>query len=86
MAILAAAGWLAAEMLHTPFANALGWESLLSEGTNSAGIRVAEKVPSLLNGGLQQVQPTFWVAVVLLSGVVEAWRMLTIAGISYTSS
>jgi hypothetical protein len=84
-ALIGAVGWLGAETLHTPLANALGWESLLEEGSNSGGMRVAEKVPSLLNGGLQHVQPTFWVAVVLLSGVVEAWRMLTIAGISYTS-
>jgi len=40
---------------------------------------VAEKVPTVLNGGLEAVQPTFWVAFFLLSGVAEAWRMLTIA-------
>ena len=46
---------LGAETVHTPVANALGWESLLAEGSHAAGIRVAEKVPSLLNGRLQQV-------------------------------
>ncbi len=36
----------------------MGWESLLEEDSNSAGMRVmrvAEKVPSLVNGRLQQV-------------------------------
>ena len=31
------------------------------------------------NTGLEAVQPTFWVAFFLLSGVAEAWRMLAIA-------
>ena len=75
LAMLAAAGWVAAEVLHTPIANLLGKESLLVEGANS----VAEKVPSVLNGGLEGVPPMFWVSFGLLVGAVEAWRMLEIS-------
>ena len=35
-ALIGAVGWLGAETLHTPLANALGWESLLEEASNSA--------------------------------------------------
>ena len=75
LAMLAAVGWVAAEVLHTPIANLLGKESLLVEGANS----VAEKVPSVLNGGLEGVPPMFWVSFGLLVGAVEAWRMLEIS-------
>ena len=37
------------------------------------------QVPTVLNGGLEAVPPTFWVAIFLLSGVLESWRMLTVA-------
>jgi hypothetical protein len=40
---------------------------------------VAEKVPSVLNGGLEGVPPMFWVSFGLLVGAVEAWRMLEIS-------
>jgi hypothetical protein len=75
LAMLAAAGWIAAETLHTPLASWLDKDILLQEGADS----VAEKVPSVLNGGLQEVPPTFWVFFFLLAGVAESWRMLSIA-------
>jgi hypothetical protein len=40
---------------------------------------VAEKAPTVLNGGLEFVNPTFWVSALLLAGATEAWRMLAIA-------
>ena len=40
---------------------------------------MAEKAPTILNGGLEFVNPTFWVSALLLAGSIEAWRMLAIA-------
>lgn len=75
LAMLAAVGWIASEVVHTPLANLFGKDSLLQEGADS----VAEKVPTVLNGGLEAIQPMFWVSFFLFAGVAETWRLLTIS-------
>jgi hypothetical protein len=62
LAMLAAIGWPLAELLDKPVADAAGLPTLLTKSGES---------PSLLNGGLERVDPVYWIAVVLLAGIVE---------------
>ena len=62
LAMLAVVGWPLAELWDKPLADATGLPSLLTKSGES---------PSLLNGGLDKVDAVYWVAVVLLAGIVE---------------
>lgn len=62
LAMLAVVGWPLAELWDKPLADASGLPSLLTKTGES---------PSLLNGGLDEVDITYWVAVVALAGIVE---------------
>merc|ERR1712232_351836 len=53
LAMLAAAGWPISELFHGPLAHALGMKSLLV---------YQDRVPSLLNHGLDRISPVFWAA------------------------
>merc|ERR1712085_7308 len=66
LAMLAVIGWPIAEILDQPLANAAGLPSLLTKTGES---------PSLLNGGLENVSPSFWVAIISLSGIIEIENM-----------
>jgi len=76
LAMLASVGWVMSELWHQGLADLLGKDSLLQE---DAGEFLA-KAPSVLNGGLQDVPPFFWVVTLLFSGVAEVTRMLSIQG------
>jgi hypothetical protein len=62
LAMLAAVGWPAAERLQQYFAKAIGAPDLLVAGG---------KAPSLLNGGLENINPLFFAAVIAFTAFVE---------------
>mmetsp|Transcript_17075 Transcript_17075/g.25102 ORF Transcript_17075/g.25102 Transcript_17075/m.25102 type:complete len:226 (-) Transcript_17075:88-765(-) len=62
LAMLAVAGWPVAELWDKKIAAALGLQdSLTSTGAS----------PSLLNGGLDKIEPEYWVMVIALAGLFE---------------
>jgi len=67
LAMLAAVGWPVSEELQPIIANALGKPDLLVAGKDAA----AERVPSLLNGGLDQLSPAFFATGILFSAAIE---------------
>lgn len=66
IAMLAAIGWVISEVLYKPIARMFHLPSLLGHG---------DKVPSLLNGGLETISPVYWTTVLGLAGGLEAWSM-----------
>lgn len=62
LAMLASVGWPLAEMVHPYLSNLMNKESLLTSGG---------KVPSLLNGGLDKINPVFFMAIIVLSATLE---------------
>merc|ERR1719261_1986569 len=62
LAMLAAVGWPLAELFDKPIADTMGLPTELT----SKGLS-----PSLLNGGLDKIEPAYWVAVLALAGIVE---------------
>jgi hypothetical protein len=62
LAMLAVLGWPLAELWDKPIADAAGLPSVLTKSGES---------PSVLNGGLDQIDAAYWVAVVALAGIVE---------------
>lgn len=67
LAMLAALGWPAAELLNTKLAFAFGLKPLL---------QVGDRVPSILNGGLGHVMADYWpymFATLAFGGAIEAF-------------
>jgi hypothetical protein len=64
LAMLAAVGWPLAELFHKTLADA--WE--LPNALN-----LHDRVPSVLNGGLGNVSPIFWVSAVAAAALVETF-------------
>jgi len=62
LAMLAALGWPASERLQPYFAQVTGAPNLLSGG---------EKAPSLLNGGLENINPFFFIGILAFTAFVE---------------
>lgn len=63
LAMLAAAGWPIAELLHKPIANAFDLPTLLASG---------DRVPSVLNDGLAHAgSPLFWIAAIAATAAIE---------------
>lgn len=62
LAMLAVVGWPLAELLDKPIAEALGMSSILTASGES---------PSILNGGLDKVLPSYWIAVISLAAWFE---------------
>jgi hypothetical protein len=62
LAMLAAVGWPIAELFDRQIAGALGLESALTSTGAS---------PSLLNGGLDKIEPDYWVIVAAIAGLAE---------------
>jgi len=67
LAMLAALGWPVAEELQPFISQALGKPDLLVAGKDAA----AERVPSLLNGGLENISPAFFAAGIVFSAAIE---------------
>mmetsp|Transcript_20615 Transcript_20615/g.27063 ORF Transcript_20615/g.27063 Transcript_20615/m.27063 type:complete len:230 (-) Transcript_20615:141-830(-) len=66
LAMLAVVGWPIAELFDKQIAQSLGLPSALTSTGES---------PSVLNGGLDKIEPEYWVAVIALAGVVELENM-----------
>jgi hypothetical protein len=66
IAMLAALGWPLSELLDKPIAHVFNLPAVLGHG---------DKVPSLLNGGLETISPVYWATVLALAGGLEAWSM-----------
>jgi len=64
LAMLAAAGWPLSELFDRPIANMMGWTPLLDD---------ANRVPSVLNGGMGKVSPMYWGGVLVLAAAVDAY-------------
>jgi hypothetical protein len=62
LAMLAVAGWPIAELFDKKIAAALG----MSDSLTSTG-----ESPSILNGGLDKIEPEYWVCVVALAAIFE---------------
>lgn len=63
LAMLAAAGWPIAELLHKPIATAFDLPALLASG---------DRVPSVLNDGLAHAGfPAFWIAAIAVAATIE---------------
>ena len=62
IAMLATVGWFAAELLHQPLADSWGLPSLLGFG---------DRVPSTLNGGLDNIAPGFYVSALIAASYFE---------------
>jgi len=62
LAMLAAAGWPISELVQPWLSAALRAPDLLATG---------EKAPSILNGGLDRVNPAFFMAIIIFSATVE---------------
>jgi hypothetical protein len=60
--MLAAVGWPIAELFHNNLASSFDLDALLS---------VQDRVPSVLNGGLSNVSPVFWVAALGAAAALE---------------
>lgn len=67
LAMLAAVGWPISEALQPKLAGLLGKPDLLVAGQDAA----YERVPSVLNGGLDQISPAFFAIGILFSGAIE---------------
>lgn len=64
LAMLAAAGWPLSELFDRNIANMMGWTPLLDD---------ANRVPSVLNGGMGKVSPMYWGGVLVLAAAVDAY-------------
>jgi hypothetical protein len=62
LAMLAAVGWPLAELFHNGFAEDWGLPQALN---------AQDRVPSVLNGGLGDVSPMFWVAALAAAAIIE---------------
>ena len=63
LAMLAAVGWPAAELLHKDIASTFDLPILLASG---------DRVPSVLNDGLSHASfPAFWIAIITAAAVIE---------------
>lgn len=62
IAMLATVGWAVSELSHNSIASTLGLDSILDS---------SDKVPSVLNGGLGQINPYFWLEVICAAAVLE---------------
>merc|ERR1712232_669805 len=68
IAMLAAVGWPVSEFLHKPLAHMFHLTPLL---VGTAG----DRVPSILNGGLDQVNPLYWGIVLAVAGSIEVLQL-----------
>lgn len=64
LAMLAAVGWPLAELFHTNLAEA--WNLPVA-------LNLHDRVPSVLNGGLGNISPIFWVTAVVAAALIEAF-------------
>lgn len=66
LAMLAAAGWPISELFDRDIANTLGLPSVLD---------AANRVPSVLNGGMGKISPIYWGVCIALVGAVDVYGL-----------
>lgn len=64
LAMLAAAGWPLSELFDTKLAGWLGMSPLLQS---------ADRAPSILNGGLGQISPVYWVVCLAAAAAIDLY-------------
>ena len=64
LAMLASAGWVFAELFDAPIASYVGMDPLLESN---------DRVPSLLNGGLDKVSPLWWGFCIGLTAAIDLY-------------
>ena len=74
LAMLAAAGWPVSELVQPWLSKALGAPDLLAAG---------DEAPSLLNGGLDKINPLFFMGILIFSATVEATALNVARGPDY---
>ena len=74
LAMLAAAGWPVSELVQPWLSKALGAPDLLAAG---------DEAPSILNGGLDKINPLFFMAIIIFSATVEATALNKARGADY---
>ena len=74
LAMLAAAGWPVSELVQPWLSKALGAPDLLAAG---------DEAPSILNGGLDKINPLFFMAIIVFSATVEATALNKARGADY---
>lgn len=62
LAMLAAAGWPLSELYDKKIAALFGMPAVVDS---------ADRVPSVLNGGLEKISPVYWVGCLLLAGAID---------------
>jgi len=65
LAMLAAAGWPISELFDKKLAGLFGMTPLLDD---------ANRVPSVLNGGMGKISPVYWVGCVVLAGAIDVYQ------------
>ena len=75
LAMLAAAGWPLSELWDKKVASVLGMTPLLD---------TSDRVPSLLNGGLEKVSPFYWIACVGLTAAIDLYGTSRKGAVDYT--
>ncbi|MGK3756762.1 MAG: hypothetical protein ACI8RD_009076 [Bacillariaceae sp.] len=63
LAMLASVGWVLSELTHNTVASQLNLDSILG---------FSDKVPSVLNGGLGQTNPLFWIGAIGAAAALES--------------
>lgn len=71
IAMLAAVGWPLSELMNKDLAKIAHMKSLLVAGTNG----LTERVPSVLNGGLEQVSPFYWGMILAAASAIEIYGL-----------
>jgi hypothetical protein len=71
LAMLAAAGWPLSELFDKKIAAVLNMDPLLD---------AADRVPSLLNGGLGKISPTYWVGCIGAAAIIDIFGTLRMKG------
>jgi Chlorophyll A-B binding protein len=74
LAMLAAAGWPISELLDSKIASALNLAPLVDDHN---------RVPSLLNGGLGQISPLYWLLVILAASAIDAYGLTIVNNKDY---
>merc|ERR1712127_712121 len=64
LAMLAAAGWPLSELLDKKIATALNLSSVLDS---------SDRVPSLLNGGLDKISPLYWIGCLAAAAAIDGY-------------
>merc|ERR1719409_2249977 len=71
-------GWPVSELVHPYLAKLTGARDLLVKAPG-----LPERVPSVLNGGLDSINPLFFLATIIFSGAVESAAINKIRGSDY---